>query len=92
MTKSEKNYITRNSLRTILCQNPLENTWIRVKVPFDLKRIRGFTEEEGLSTRAWDDRDLQSVVDTLVRNRLVDDLGEGRYRISDTGLECKEPT
>jgi hypothetical protein len=63
-----------------------------VKVPFDLKRIRGFTEEEGLSTRAWDDRDLQSVVDTLVRNRLVDDLGEGRYRISDTGLEWKEST
>jgi hypothetical protein len=63
-----------------------------VKVPFDLKRIRGFTEEEGLSTRAWDDRDLQSVVDTLVRNRLVDDLCEGRYRISDTGLEWKEST
>lgn len=79
-------------MRTILCQNPLENTWTRVKVPFDLKRIRGFTEEEGLSTRAWDDRDLQSVLDTLVRNRLLDDLGEGRYRISDTGLEWKVPT
>jgi hypothetical protein len=61
-----------------------------VKVPFDLKRIREFTEEEGLSTRAWDGRDLQSVIDVFVRKRLVDDLGEGQYRISDLGLELKE--
>ena len=61
-----------------------------VKVPFDLKRVRGFTEEDGLSTRAWDDRDMQSVVDALIRKRLLDDLGEGRYRISDPGLEWKE--
>jgi hypothetical protein len=61
-----------------------------VKVPFDLKRIRRFTEDEGLSTRAWDEKDLKSVVDALVRKGLVDDIGEGRYRISDSGLEWKE--
>jgi hypothetical protein len=38
---------------------------------------------------AWKSLDLQSNIDTLVRNGWVDDVG-GEYQISDTGIVWKE--
>jgi hypothetical protein len=80
----------RNFSRTISCLNSSENTLTPESK--SLLICKGF--EDSLktkdSTRAWDEKDLKSVVDALVRKGLVDDIEEGRYRISDSGLEWKE--
>jgi hypothetical protein len=62
------------------------------KRPFDLEKIRRSSENEGFWTKAWEDIDLQSNVDALVRNGLVDDLGGGLYQISGTGILWEETT
>jgi hypothetical protein len=40
---------------------------------------------------AWEDLDLQSNIDALVKNGLADYLG-GKYQISDSGIQWKERT
>jgi hypothetical protein len=62
------------------------------KRPFDMEKIRRSTEKEGFWTMAWEDLDLHSNIDALIKGGLVDDLGAGKYQISDAGIQWKERT
>jgi hypothetical protein len=60
--------------------------------PFDLEMIRRSSENGGFWTKAWEDIDLQSNVDALVRNGLIEDLGRGLYQISEVGILWERET
>lgn len=60
------------------------------KRPFDLEKISRSSENGGFWTKAWEDVDLQSNADALVKNSLIDDLGGGLYQISEVGILWKE--
>ena len=62
------------------------------KTPFDLEKIRKLGRDNGFATQAWDDKDLESEADSLVKKKLIEDLGGGKYQISDLGIEWKVET
>jgi predicted transcriptional regulator len=45
---------------------------------------------KGYGITAWDDKMLQERVDDLGNKRLIDDLGNGEYQISDKGINWEE--
>ena len=60
------------------------------KEPFDLDRIRNLGKDEkgeGFAMETWELVDLQDNVNILVTKGLIDDLGDGKYQISDLGIE-----
>jgi hypothetical protein len=59
------------------------------KIPFDLEKIKRLGME-GFATRAWDEGDLQTAVNDLVKKGLIDAIGDGKYQISDLGIGWKE--
>jgi hypothetical protein len=62
----------------------------KIKIPFDLKKIRRMHANKGYGITAWDDKMLQERVDDLGNKRLIDDLGNGEYQISDKGINWEE--
>jgi hypothetical protein len=67
---------------------PREYQWTGEKRPFDTEKIRRSTEKGGFWTMAWEGLDLQSNIDALVKDGLVDDLGEDMR----PGIQWKERT
>ena len=62
------------------------------KVLFDLQKIRDLGKEdkakgEGFAIETWDQTDLQDDVNILVSKGLIEDLGDGKYQISNLGIE-----
>jgi hypothetical protein len=55
------------------------------KKPFNMDKIRRSSERGGFWTMVWEDLDLQSNLDALVRKGWIDELGGGEYQISDAG-------
>lgn len=44
-------------------------------------------EPPGFATQGWDEVLLQNELDDLVKNGLIEDLGGGKYQISDLGIQ-----
>jgi hypothetical protein len=63
---------------------------ISEKITFDMDKIRRPSERGGFGRMAWEDLDLQSNLDSLVRKGWIDEIGEGEYQISDAGIEGNE--
>jgi hypothetical protein len=61
----------------------------QLKIPFDLEKIRRNIEDGGFGEDAWDDIHLQELVEYLVSDGLIEELGHGQYQISDPGLDEK---
>jgi hypothetical protein len=64
----------------------------KMKISFDLKKIRRMHANKGCmhGITAWDDKMLQECVDDLGNKRLIDDLGNGEYQISDKSINWEE--
>jgi hypothetical protein len=62
----------------------------KMKVSFDLKKIRKMHADRGYGIRAWDEKELQDHVDALVKKGLIDDLHNGEYQISEKGIKWKD--
>ena len=61
----------------------------QLKIPFDLEKIRRKREDGGFEVNAWDDINLQELLDYLVSDGLIEELGHGQYQVSDPGLDEK---
>jgi hypothetical protein len=57
------------------------------KIPFDKEKIKRRREYGGFGIQAWDEIFLQKRIDTLVEKRLIEDLRDGKYQISDLGIQ-----
>jgi hypothetical protein len=57
------------------------------KIHFDKEKIKRRREYGGFGIQAWDEMFLQKRIDALVEKRLIEDLHDGKYQISDLGIE-----
>ena len=57
---------------------------------YHLPNIKDVLRYESGRAMAWEDLDLQSNLDALVRKGWIDNIGGEEYQISDAGIEWKE--
>ena len=57
------------------------------KISFDKEKIKRRREYGGFGIQAWNEIFLQKRIDALVDKRLIEDLHDGKYQISDLGIE-----
>ena len=57
---------------------------------FSLEQIREFQKEGGYGIRAWDDDELKKRVSYLVEKRLIEEVSNGRYRITESGKSWRK--
>lgn len=62
----------------------------RTNDDFDMERVRKYQQEGGFGTRAWDDSELRDKLSYLVGRRLIKEVSDGRYRLTDVGKLWQE--